>query len=77
MVLRHEIIEPQRQVRSGVERVHRVTEGGVHAVAGHLDDDAVVRLHYLARQCIVLSEGARHPLPLLFPQAGAAFDVRE
>jgi hypothetical protein len=32
VVLRHEIIEPQRQGRSGVERVHRVAESGK---AGH------------------------------------------
>jgi hypothetical protein len=65
------------QDRSGVKRVQRVPESGVHPVAGHFHDHATVSFHRLPRQGIVFRQGERHPLPLLLPQAGAALDIGE
>ncbi len=59
------------------ERVDRIGERRVHAVAGHLDDDAVILVDGRARQAIVLGERAGHGLALPFPQARAALDVGE
>ena len=61
----------------GLHGVERVVEGGEQAVAGRLDDDAAVAFDGHPGPRIVLREGAGHALALLFPQTGAALDVRE
>ena len=67
---------PQQRQR-GVERVHRLLEGGEHAVAEHLHDDAAMGSDRGARQCVMARQRARHHLRLLFPETGTAFDIGE
>ena len=71
------LIKRLLQRRRRTQRIHCVDERGIHAVAGHLDDDAAVVLDRLARQRVVCSERPRHPLAFLLPEPGAAFDVCE
>ena len=61
----------------GFHGVQRVVERGEQAVAGGLDDDAAVAFDGDPGPRIVLRERGGHALPFLFPQTGAAFDVRE
>ena len=65
----------QRQRR--LQRIRRGVERGIHPVPGHLDDNAAIALDRLPRQRIMPRERGRHRLPLLFPEAGASFDVGE
>ena len=61
----------------GVDSVHRVVEGGIDSVAGHLHDDSPVPLHGDARQGVMPRQRSRHPLRFLLPEPGAAFDIGE
>ena len=55
----------------------RVDEDRQDAVAESLDDRPALRLDRGAEDPIVLGEGGAHPLAVLFPEAGAALDVRD
>ena len=65
------------QVDDRGDRVERIVEDGVDAVAQHLDDGAAVPLHRAAHERVVARERGPHPLGLLLPEPAAAFDVRE
>ena len=65
------------QLERGAHRVERVVEGGVHAVAGHLDDRAAMRSTAERAMRVVARERRLHALRLALPQPGAAFDVGE
>jgi hypothetical protein len=49
----------------------------VQTVANHLYNDAVVAIYRCTDQRVMACERHGHPLTLLLPQAGAAFDVGE
>ena len=63
------------ELQSGRDRVLRVVEGGVHAVARHLDHAAAMRVDRGPRQVIVPGQRGLHALRLALPQLGAAFDI--
>ena len=58
-------------------RVDRVVERRMRAIARHLDDGSAMISHRGTRQCIVALQCLRHPLRRAFPKAAAAFDVGE
>ncbi len=65
------------QFDGGADRVRRVVEGRVHAVARHLDDRSPVTRDGFARQRIVPRKSDRHLPGLLLPEARASLDVTE
>ncbi len=60
-----------------LERVDRIGEDRVDAVAGRLHDRAAMALDGGARERVVLGQRRRHPLRLRLPQPGARLDVGE
>ena len=72
---RFEVGERLLQRERGSDRIERIVEGGVSAVAGRLHDHAMVRLHDRARDRIVASQREAHPPRVMLPQTGAALDV--
>ena len=75
--VRRRLGERQLQFEDRRDRVERVVERGVHAVAQHLDDRAAMPLHGAADERVVARERRAHPLGLLLPEPAAALDVRE
>ena len=65
------------KLERGGDRVLRVVERGAHAVAGHLDHAAAMRLDGRAGKRVVPRERAFHSRRLALPQLSAALDIGE
>lgn len=73
----HEVGKRLLQDRGRLDRVERIIEGRVHAVARHLEDGSTVLLDGGAGGGVVLRERVRHRPGIDLPKARAAFDVGE
>jgi hypothetical protein len=76
-VRRCRIGQPLLQLQRGAERIERIVERAVCAVAAHFHHNAVVVLHRGAHDRIVARKRDLHALVLTIPQARAALDVGE
>ena len=74
---RRRIGERQLQLQRGKDPVEGILECGIHADAGHLDDDAAVALDRRPDHRVVARQRVLHPLGLLVPKPSAAFDLGE
>ena len=60
-----------------LQRLGRIAERGIHAVAGHLDHHAATSFDCRAAKLVVMRQRGTHPFGRLLPQPGAALDVGE
>ena len=76
-VRRGGIGEPLLQLQRRGDRIERIVERAVRAVAAHFYDYAVVILNGGAHDRVVARECKLHPIVLAIPQSRAALDVGE
>ena len=75
--IRHRRFDALLEFHAGQDRVARIVEDRMHAVAGHLHDLAVIRLDAGSGERVVPRETGTHPLRMLLPQPRALLDVGE
>jgi hypothetical protein len=74
---RSRISDRELQLKRRLNRIERVLECGVYAVAHHFHDGAVVQFHGGLRQLVMPRQCEPHPLRFALPQTGTAFNVSE
>ncbi len=65
------------ELEAGAKRVAGIVEDGVHSVARHLHERAVVARDDRARERVVTRKRGRHQIGRLLPQSRAVLDVGE
>jgi hypothetical protein len=71
------ILQRLLQLQCRADRVERIFESGVNAIAGHFYDDAAIVLHCATGDRVMARQRRPHPFGPLVPQPRAALDIGE
>src|SRR4030095_7170959 len=71
------ILQSLLQLQRCADRIERILENSVNAIAGHLYDDAAIVLHCAAGDRVMARQRRSHPFRLFVPQPRAALDIGE
>src|SRR5262249_55538406 len=75
--VRIQLSDRLEQLKASVNRLERVSEGGMNPIAGHLNHVAAVAFDGSPRERVMSRQRRPHRLGSFFPKAGACFDVGE